>query len=166
VVIATRQKQAKALDLDKYMTKDKWCCCRIESRKIPARIWLAPTATAANGLPNLLERLLAHSYYARCEFTIWGKPQARTLAAMAQQDEQIKQQEKFVRDEARAKKKEVALHPAVPPHAVPTPRVWPMCRMVLLRVAYKTPKAHPDVRLQLCPVRTFNGRRIVTTEGS
>jgi hypothetical protein len=50
-----------------------------------------------------------------------GKPQARTLAAKAQQDEQIEQQKKFARDEARAKKKEVGLRPAIiPPPSTPT----------------------------------------------
>ena len=135
MVIATRQKQAKALDLDKYMTKDKWCCCRIESRTIPARRWLAPTATAANGLLNLLERLLTYSYYARCEFTIWGKPQARTLAAMAQQDEQMKQQKKYADIEARLKKEKVGLRPAILPPATPTLRAGRVCKTLLLRVA-------------------------------
>jgi hypothetical protein len=166
VVIATRT-QAKALDLDKYMTKEKWCCCHIATRKIPARRRLAPTATAANGLPNLLQHLRTYTLHRVLRSHNLGKPQARTLAAKAQQDEQIEQQKKFVRDEARAKKKEVGLCPAILPLATPTPCAWPgpyaeCCFFGCI----ETPKPYPNSSLHLYPVRALNGSRIVATEGS
>ena len=137
MVNATRQKQAKALDLDKYMTKEKWCCCQLESRRIPARMRLVPTAAAANGPPNLYwsTQLLIYTLHRVLRIHNPGTPQARTLAAKAQQDEQMTQQKKFADIEARLKKEKVGLRPTILCPATPKLRAGRVCKTLLLRVA-------------------------------